>query len=332
MKLPVFYNRSAVPSADAVFPEHVAFPALTLRRYENLAVYPRHVLVSRDSFGVCPISFKKHRYQEHGGLLHWGNDLYSLRAEFLQPLLRKVEGPCYFGDTEYPGIYGHDLLEVVTAAWAWKHMKCGSKFITSTRKSRHLLALLNAAGVSENDLLFFDEPLRVDELYFPEPAVKLRKYMHPAAHELLWSVGDRLYRPELCTPERIYISRSRVAERPLTNEAEIEELFREHGFAILHCQDMPIEDQITAFRNARWIAGPGGSGMHNAVFSRPDSRILILSSAGWLTVADTLIDHGLSRLGYAMGTPSNFDGKRTREPWSISKAEVCLAIQQHFTD
>lgn len=62
------------------------------------------------------------------------------------------------------------------------------------------------------------------------------------------------------TPERVYISRSRVAGRGLVNEPAVEDLFREKGFTIVHPQELPIEDQIRIFANARFLASGRGIG------------------------------------------------------------------------
>lgn len=82
---------------------------------------------------------------------------------------------------------------------------------------------------------------------------------------------------------RIYLSRRlgttyRPDYRPLINEAMVEEVFRRHGYAVVYPETLGFADQIGLFRQASHIAGPSGSGMLNAIFSEPGTKILDMES------------------------------------------------------
>ena len=122
-------------------------------------------------------------------------------------------------------------------------------------------------------------------------------------------------------------------ERPLVIELAIEAMAEELGFTVIHPQELGIAEQIRIFAAAKMIMGTGGSAMHNAVFSPPDARVLMLSSDGWVTVIDSLLDGGRGRLGYVMGAAAEEDEKRKRRnkaPWIVDPAEVRSAMKAHF--
>lgn len=333
--LPLFYNRSEPPLADSQWPESNTAPRLRLLGYSDLHVYPRHVLVDPGSGQILPPTFKKHRHHAHNGVIHLGDDKFELRDRSLRGVRpTQIDHPIYVGDSEYPGIYGHDLIEVLVAAWAWSEAPAGTRFVTSTRNRPYLVDLLSAAGVPQDALLFFDRPLAASKVLFPEAPIVARRYVHPVAEEVFGRVKDTVLRGAGSRyPERVYVSRSRVLERPLVNELAIEAMAEELGFTVIHPQELGIAEQIRIFAAAKMIMGTGGSAMHNAVFSPPDARVLMLSSDGWVTVIDSLLDGGRGRLGYVMGAAAEEDEKRKRRnkaPWIVDPAEVRSAMKAHF--
>jgi capsular polysaccharide biosynthesis protein len=326
---PHYYNRNGPAYPDTEAPRTVSSPSLNIRYLRNIEMIPHHVLVDHDTQQLLKLTFKKHRHHKHGGVGHLGDDRFELRKKNL-PATKKIDNPCFYGDTEYPGIYGHDLLEVVSASWAWRVNCKDLKFATSTKDSTYVRTLLNAAGITSENIIFFDTPLLATELLYPDPSIKLRRYAHPVALDLFRKIGDSLFDKELITPERIYISRSRSRGRSLKNELEIEAIFNAYGFTVIHPQELSIEAQVTHFRNAKLIAGTGGSAMHNTVFSRDDARVLILSCDNWYTIIDSLMDQGLSRLGYVFGQALFPTLKRSQCDWQISSKDVHHAIRLHF--
>lgn len=333
-KTPVFYNRDAPPQADTKWPTGNDARRLQLRRYRDLLLYPRHVVVDPAQDQILPVTFKKNRHHMHGGVRHLGDDVFGLRNRDLRehpPV--QVDRPVYLADTEFPGIYGHDLVEVLTSAWAWRHRDPDAVFATSTRQRPYLVEMLRAVGIPEESHLFFDAPMSAATVLFPEPTVVARRFVHAAAFEIFDQVKHSLADRTAVTPKRLYISRSRVSERPMVDEQKVEALAQERGFTVIHPQEHSIADQVTLFSQAEMIMGTGGSAMHNMVFAGPDTRVLLVSSESWLTVIDSLLDNGQDRLGYVVGRPVSKDPdlpRRNKEPWTVPIAEVEAAMDAHF--
>jgi capsular polysaccharide biosynthesis protein len=83
--------------------------------------------------------------------------------------------------------------------------------------------------------------------------------------------------------EKLYVSRrlsaiARPNYRRLINEGEVEAYMMRLGFTIVYPEILTLHQQIAMFRQARFIVGPSGSGMLNAIFSHAGTRVLDMES------------------------------------------------------
>ena len=102
-------------------------------------------------------------------------------------------------------------------------------------------------------------------------------FIHPQDASHLYELGQRLSTNGGNSPERVYISR-RGAARSLQDEAELETLLAEAGFAVLDPQAMLWEDQIAIFQRARIVVAPHGAGLSNLVFSEPGVHVVEITN------------------------------------------------------
>jgi len=92
---------------------------------------------------------------------------------------------------------------------------------------------------------------------------------------------------------RIYISRADAAIRRVTNEAEIAELLRGHGFEVVTPGRLSFPAQAAAFHSADIVVSPHGAGLANLMFCRPNTRVLEI-------FASNFIDEGFLKLAKAV--------------------------------
>ncbi|MES1261924.1 MAG: glycosyltransferase family 61 protein [Acidobacteriota bacterium] len=142
---------------------------------------------------------------------------------------------------------------------------------------------LEAMGVKRIKL--FDGGIwQVGELVIPANGVF-------APSELRW-VRDQLLRGfniRPGKPRRLYFSRADAAVRRVTNETEVIECLKRHGFELLVLSTMPLRDQVQAFADAEIVTGPHGAGLTNIIFGDERQTLLELHPADqvnycfWLT-------------------------------------------------
>ncbi|MCJ2016190.1 glycosyltransferase family 61 protein [Methylobacterium sp. E-065] len=77
--------------------------------------------------------------------------------------------------------------------------------------------------------------------------------------------------PASALQRKIYLGRS--AGRNITNAAEVEAVFRRHGFEVLNPAQLSFAQQVEAFRSAHYIAGPIGAAFSNLIFASPRTRV-----------------------------------------------------------
>lgn len=188
--------------------------------------------------------------------------------------------------------FGHVLLETLTRAWPEIDYRTYDQLLVYPNR-----VLKHEAGVSElfQKMLFVARipsrkvrvvgtaPLVIDQLDLPTSPFHMSASADPRFLLPFDRIGQRVeirkYAGDLSQlPTRIYLSRSRLDKRRATNEAEIESLMIERGFAVVHPQDHPLYRQVGMLRRAEVIAGCDGSALHLAVFARPGTRLLAIDT------------------------------------------------------
>ena len=74
--------------------------------------------------------------------------------------------------------------------------------------------------------------------------------------------------------ELLFLSRNDAAMRKILNEDEIIPALKDLGFTIMRASDMPLADQIEAFRQAKVVVSAHGAGLTNILFCRPGTRLV----------------------------------------------------------
>ncbi|WP_159992330.1 DUF563 domain-containing protein [Roseomonas sp. 18066] len=330
---PTIYGRDEMPLTDQRLTGQHEPQALQLRSGRDIVLFKKNVAVSTQTSEVLSASFLRKRSYHHGGVRHnVDTDSYDLKSPSALTIHTRCQTPIYFADTDQPDIYGHVLLEALPRLWALDRVHPRMPVVTSVMPHRSYDLMFEALGVPADRLIRINHPVVADKVYFPDLPVVRRSWVHPSAFDVFAKLGQLADRSTLDAPERIYISRSRVAGRPLTNESEVEAYFLSKGFVVVHPQEHPIEDQIKLFGRARMVAAAGGSATHNFVFSPAETKMLIICSEGWMVNADMLLSQHPGRLGYVFGQASmaTAASHRSGGPWQVDMSDVRAAAEEHF--
>jgi capsular polysaccharide biosynthesis protein len=96
-------------------------------------------------------------------------------------------------------------------------------------------------------------------------------------------------------PKKIYISRRLVSQELKANndlssisrynpewlEDAVEDYFKNNGYEIIELSNMSIQDQISYFYNAHYIAGQMGAGLINGIFSKNNTKFVCVNIHKW---------------------------------------------------
>jgi capsular polysaccharide biosynthesis protein len=218
-----------------------------------------------------------------------------------QPL-RSVGEPCLVAAGHGPQVYGHFLIEVLfrilTAKLATASGLPPHKVLIDKDAPDWFVDILrDNLEIEHADLEFF-EPAR-ECVHLENAIVPTRVLQEAGFHPMAKALLDELVRrlagvrgvgPD--TPRRVFINRHRYTNpsaphRICINEAELSAIAEARfGFTPLTIQTLDWPDQIRLFRDAEIVVGQAGSGLHNALFSSPGSR---LGSIGFMNFVQTQI-------------------------------------------
>jgi capsular polysaccharide biosynthesis protein len=239
-------------------------------------------------------------------------------------------------------VYGHWLLEAVSSLWAWDEV-CR---LAGERRPKLLLYPVHEApayvrefcrpfGITEADYFFPSSCcMRLHRIFLPTRAYMHMAYVSTMA-KTVWSriasYHDKF--SSLTGMNKMYVSRSRVKGRKLLNESECEKFFARRGFQSVHPQELPLADQIRLFAEARYIAGPVGSAVHNVVFSRHpgDLKTLFLAPRDFASLsAIAAIEHGYGRTAnFVYGSARDKEGPNV---WSLDGTNLEKAVEQWLNE
>lgn len=226
--------------------------------------------------------------------------------------------------------FAHNLLEAMPRLLLLDQAPAGIAIATSLPRSATFSTLVQGMGIDPSRVRHFREPLFCRRAFLPDRLIHLNRFIHPAALDMFSRLRSLGAVSDIERPERIFISRSRINRRRLSNENEIESLFERYGFRIIHPELLPIEAQIALFSDARMIAGLGGSAMHNTVFADPDAKVLMVSAKQWFVETDVLINRTAGQLGYVFGEPTDEAMDAGDRTWRVDPAAVEVAIRSHL--
>jgi capsular polysaccharide biosynthesis protein len=121
--------------------------------------------------------------------------------------------------------------------------------------------IITRGGLAGLNWIVGDDYVEADRVYYC-------KTMRPYRERMDFLMDLMGLEPQPRGERRLFISRSRSANRRLTNHQEVWELLRSHGFEEIHLEETRVDDQIAAFSQAACVVGVTGAGFANLVFRR----------------------------------------------------------------
>jgi capsular polysaccharide biosynthesis protein len=218
----------------------------------------------------------------------------QLRAAATLPI-RTIESPCVIAVGHGIRVYGHFLVEmlfrILTSRYAMQASFSDFKILLSLAAPAWLLAILTEnLRIRPMDIEFFNpkvERVIVRDAIIPT-IIHADERFHPFANDLLADVIASMKIPtQPIRKRRLFIKRGRYhnpksPHRICTNENELVDIaVSRHGFQAVTPESMSWREQIGLFSQAEIILGQAGSGLHNALFAGPGTR---LASIGFLNM------------------------------------------------
>ncbi len=249
-----------------------------------------------------------------------------------------IETPCLHMDVTYFENFGHMLVDGLPRLWALPHIpeKRFGLFISAGWRRLYADELLDAASGGTR-IIRGHAATVCRKLYIAIQPHMLGQYVCAQAQAVWRRTGAELCRKkESSGPRRVYFSRRRYAQRPMSDEAKVEDLFRSRGFAVIHPELHPLAEQAAFIRRAEVLAGPYGSALHGSIFGRPELRVFSLCPyplGSPQLVPYPLLDRAAGRsFAYYLGTRLSEESRHggVDFPWEAGNITAVEHALDHF--
>ncbi|WP_282167759.1 glycosyltransferase family 61 protein [Shewanella japonica] len=221
--------------------------------------------------------------------LHTGPKAFpQLSLQSIMPnklALKRVKKGRYLYLGFYTEHYGHFLLETLSRLWAAKETSYDGYIFNEfviPRKTTGTSVLANACfsafGIDLDKINIVTEDTYFEFLSVPNPQFYIGNKAHPSYSDTYQSILASHVTSLKAPHHRIYLSRSafQKRKRKVLNEAQIEKAFIEHGFIVIHPQELSFTKQLEIFSQTKIMAGLEGSGLHNCVFMPEKGEVINL--------------------------------------------------------
>ncbi|MGC1199139.1 MAG: tetratricopeptide repeat protein [Geitlerinemataceae cyanobacterium] len=238
-------------------------------------------IVSPDGYLLADVS-REYPGQLPGCDRHDPTQHRIFRQESLPPVER-IEGTVAVIAGLSANVYFHWMVDILPrleilrqGGWNWDKI---DKFVVNQCRQPFQKETLKRMGIPEHKIIESDRHphIQADRLIVPSfpgdlglPSPWVIQFLRRTF--MAEKVAAKAY------PERIYISRTKARYRRLFNEAEVLALLQAYGFVSVALEELPLDEQINLFRNAKTIVAPHGSGFTNILFCQPGTQIVELVS------------------------------------------------------
>lgn len=233
----------------------------------------------------------------------WPHERPGIEAYFAEeePALAS-EAPddvVYFYGHHITHHFGHFLFSIIARLWALPYGRSTRfKVLVLHLPSKATMAgfagqMLAALGISEDDLIAFDRPMRLKSVVVPSPAFRENNIAYSVYRSLCQAIGRIFVPPSTVVPNDrpVFLSKARLTSglNTFSNESELLEIIERRGIDIIYPEAISLEQQIRIFKERRIVLGVMGSAFHTCIFGNP-VRMIGLSQRGSITSNQILLD------------------------------------------
>lgn len=304
-------------STASPVPSEIAAPELQLRLWEDVTCHAHQVALDEHLLLPASLPNRTTGRLAHPGLARWAPGFVG-RPPAAEAT--GVPGTWYHLDNIKRGHFGHALSEQLSVTWGWdaavaQFPDLGALVLGDTERGipDWELALLEAAGVPRDRVRLEAGPVVVERLVTATPSFSRPDHVHPRAHEVYDRVGAALAaRAEVDGPRsrRVFLTRDHT-KRACRNAAEVEELHRRHGFAVVRPETLPLPEQVRLVRDAEVVAGFAGSGLFHVALTGGPRHVVVVGHEGYPAHNEQLFSAALGhRLDLVLARPDVPAGER----------------------
>ena len=200
-------------------------------------------------------------------------------------------------------IWGHCITDGIKRLWFLfsdylKNIQNVSFVYTTVNEvplPENYLKILKYIISNEIELVEIQQNTIVDELYIPDVSFYStldgkKIYFNEFSGTLKRLTNNYIKPQNFVSYDKIYLSRTALKSHFEFGEKYIEQVFQQAGFQIIHPEQYSLEEQLYLYENCNYFASLEGSGAHNSLFCKPDTKVFIIRKSNSINPYQLTID------------------------------------------
>ncbi len=247
---------------------------------------------------------------------------------------RRIAGACSLVAAAEPGSYGAFLLRSIPKLLSLKQLDLLHLPALVACDQAWQRALLAAFGLPPARLVHHDsrEAVQVERLHVIGQRCP-HLYLDPPTQEAFQDFARAALAEYGAGPKRLYVSRAGQGQRRCANEDALVAALARLGFQAVAPERLSIRQQAALFQGAEVVVGACGSGLFNAVFCRPGTRLVAVEPVLlWLSQYASIFASCHLRHGFVLGGADATDPAPVHKRWVadipavLGQVEMMLAL------
>lgn len=207
-----------------------------------------------------------------------GDKIFTMDPHFVDTrnITDRIEGKSAFLG-HFSKHYGHFISETLSRFWSFETLGEYDNLImfpfgtggTVTEMAPFHEYIFARLGVDTGRIRVIDEAARFDRLDVFSQKWLVNGTVDPGISKIYRKIVADEYRPDI--PKMVFLSRPTEERARLDSVDELEHELRKLGFHIFYPSQMTIQQQLQLYASCEVMAGFSGSGMHNVIFSNPQT-------------------------------------------------------------
>ena len=256
----------------------VLIPAIRMLELNDVSISPDGIIFRGGR--ILPESFNYRqefiRWAKSERLLKFFVRNYAFRTR------KRLDDRAFWITDNYGSAYFHWLLDALPKLYVVRDQLPEATLLLPEefRSSPYILPSLSPFNIGSIRFVGRSEVLRCRKLVVPSHTGSSGEYNEEVVRDL-----RQLYRSYYVgryrnSPDKIYISRSKATKRRITNENEVVEVVKAHGFSVVYFEDYPFPEQVRMMLRARYVVANHGAGLANMLFLPERSSVFELRRFG----------------------------------------------------
>lgn len=201
----------------------------------------------------------------------WGKTRTRSIPDLMMTKKVKLDGPVYICSSKG---YHAVVEELTHITFFYERLKDAQIIVSNENK--YLESLISYLFPALNILVVSNNSIIQAKIIYATTKSPFGEFVHPVLIQSLNNYININEHTSNHTKNLIYISRVNSKKRHWSGEKELENYLSSNGVSVIYFENMSIDEQIKAIRNASVIIGRHGAGLVNICFGRGKAKVIEL--------------------------------------------------------